>query len=243
MPFHNLASWISRLVERPSRLAFRGGNHEHFRSSSGLLVAARVVVALVALAWLVVGATPALALKVATWNATLYPASDLAGRQTYFRQVLAALDPDVIALQELTAAAGRDSFLTNVLNVVQPGQWSATSYFATCESAVFYKTAKVTFLGGVAVPTAGPRDVLGVRLRLVGYASKLAEFRLYSVHFKAGETAADSTTRRLECADLRNNMNAATSLGDAQLPGLRGHELLRGLGGRISPAHREPGRQ
>jgi hypothetical protein len=41
----------------------------------------------------------------------------------------------------------------------------------------------------------------------------LAEFRLYSVHFQAGPpspTPADSAARRLECTDLRNNLNAAT---------------------------------
>jgi hypothetical protein len=73
------------------------------------------------LACLALGATPALAVKIATWNATAYPTTNLAGRQTYFRQVLAALDPDVIALQELMSSAGRDSFLLDVLNVVEPG--------------------------------------------------------------------------------------------------------------------------
>ena len=165
-------------------------------------------VVLAALACLVAGATPALALKVATWNITQYPSQDLAGRQTYFRQVIAALDPDVIALQELGSAAGRDSFLNNVLNVVEPGQWSATSYYGTCESAIFYKSAKITFVAAAAIATGGPRAVLGARIRLAGYASKLAEIRLYSVHFKAGDTEA--VAREAECANLRTNLNSAT---------------------------------
>jgi len=165
---------------------------------------------LAALMCLVAGAAPALALKVATWNVINYPNLDLAGRQPNLRTVVAALDPDVIMTQELMSLAGRDSFLTNVLNVVQPGQWSAGSFLSTCESAVFYKPAKVTLpVPGVAIPTAGPRDVLGARIKLVGYVSKLAEIRLYSAHFKAGGT--DSATRRLECTDLRNQMNTATS--------------------------------
>jgi endonuclease/exonuclease/phosphatase family metal-dependent hydrolase len=179
-------------------------------------VLSRVVVpaavALAALGWLVAGATPALALKVATWNLTAYPPADTTTRQPNLRMAVAALDPDVIAVQELMSSAGRDALLTTVLNAVQPGQWSATNYFATCQSAIFYKPAKVTLtFAGSAIATGGPRDVLGVRLRLAGYASKPAEIRLYSVHFKAGSAAGDVTARDLECTNLRNNMNSATS--------------------------------
>ena len=130
-----------------------------------------------------------------------------------FLALIISLDPDVIALQELMSTEGRDMFLNNVLNAVQPGQWAATGFFPTCQSAVFYKPARVTLtFSGVPIATAGPRDVLGVRLRLAGYLSKLAEFRLYSVHFQAGTAVTDSAIRRLECTDLRNNMNAATTL-------------------------------
>jgi len=201
------ASTLARLTRWP---ACRGADRGRSPAVAGSRASARALAVLAALAWLAVGAAPALALKVVTWNVINYPPADLASRQPNLRTAIAALDPDVIMLQELMSAAGRDSFLTNVLNVVQPGQWSATSYFGTCESAVFYKPAKVTLtFSGTAIPTAGPRDVLGVRLRLAGYASKYAEFRLYSVHFKAGNTTADSDARNLECTDLRTNMNAA----------------------------------
>jgi hypothetical protein len=41
-----------------------------------------------------------------------------------------------------------------------------------------------------------------------GYVSTTASFRLYSVHLKAGGPGTvDSTTRRLECTDLRNHLN------------------------------------
>jgi endonuclease/exonuclease/phosphatase family metal-dependent hydrolase len=171
--------------------------------------AAPAAVVLVALVGLMAGAMPAHALKVATWNLNSYP-SDSTGRNPNLRTVLAALDPDVITIQELTTVDGRNGFLSNVLNAVQPGQWTATSYFATCQSAFFYKTAKVTMLGAGPIATGGPRDVLTARIRLAGYASKLAETRLYSVHFKAGDAPADVTAREAECANLRNNLNAAT---------------------------------
>jgi endonuclease/exonuclease/phosphatase family metal-dependent hydrolase len=177
------------------------------RTRQGPLRARFLFACLVPLA-LGISAGPARALKIAAWNVLKYPGTDLATRQPNMRAVIAALDPDVIALQELKSAAGRDSFLDGVLNVVQPGQWSATAYFATCESAIFFKPAKITLtFSGVPIPTSGPVDVLGARIRAAGYLSKLAEIRLYSVHFQAG--TEDSATRRLECTDLRNNLNAA----------------------------------
>jgi endonuclease/exonuclease/phosphatase family metal-dependent hydrolase len=204
---------ILRLGGRPFRPASRGVNRGRSPAARGLRVGVPAVAVLATLAWLVTGAAPALALKVATWNLLNYPDVELAVRQPNLRTAIAALDPDVIMLQELKSSAGRDSFLINVLRVVQPGQWSSTSYISSCESAVFYKPAKVTVtFSGSAIPTYGPRDVLAVRVRLAGYLSKEAELRLYSVHFKAGQptpTPDDSATRRLECADLRNNMNLA----------------------------------
>src|SRR5262249_60068673 len=55
---------------------------------------------------------------------------------------------------------------------------------------------------------SGPRDVLVSLVKPVGYASNAAWFRLYSFHLKAGGPAtADSTTRRAECAGIRNTLN------------------------------------
>lgn len=179
--------------------------------------------AVLALAGLTGLAAPAHALNVATWNVIKYPSVNLSARQPNLRTVMAALDPDVIMLQELGTAAGRDSFLINVLNVVQPGQWSATQYFNTCESAVFYKPARVTLtFAGSAIPTGGPRDVLAVRLKLPGYVSNQAEFRLYSVHFKAGTPSTstpDSTTRRQECTALRINLNNSSLVPNFMIGG------------------------
>ena len=49
-------------------------------------------------------------------------------------------------------------------------------------------------------------------VRPVGYLANAASFRLYSVHFKAGDgalTPSDSSQRTLECTNLRNMLNAA----------------------------------
>jgi len=172
--------------------------------TGGLAVAAALALA--------TAAPPAHALRVVTWNLLQYPQTILSTRQPNFRTVMAAINADVIITQELDSAAGRDSFLTNVLNVVQPGEWSATSWIAlgTEGGAVFYKPAKVTVSGLSVIATGGPRPVLQCLLKPVGYTSAAAATRLYSIHLKAGGPAtADSTTRRLECTSLRSALNSA----------------------------------
>lgn len=156
-------------------------------------------------------APPAHALRVVTWNLLQYPGLSLSTRQPHFRTVMAAIDADVLITQELNSSAGADSFLTNVLNVVQPGQWLSSGWFNLQGSeggAIYYRPSKVTLSLLVQIPTAGPRDVMGGTIKPVGYTSSAASMRLLSVHFKAGGPAtADSTTRRLECTDIRNVLN------------------------------------
>ena len=174
----------------------------------------RFVLAALVLAAASLAAPPAYALRVVTWNLIDYPNTALASRQPALRTVVGPLNADIIAIQELKSEAGRDSFLNNVLNVVEPGQWAASPFLSTTESAFFYKTAKVALNFTGPVSTAGPRDVLLCRFRPVGYLAATNDFRVYSLHFKAGTPVAsttDSTTRRLESTDLRATINLAAA--------------------------------
>lgn len=159
------------------------------------------------------GATPAHALRVVTWNLLAYP-SNLPQRQPSFRTVMGNINADVLIAQELLSQAGVDSFQTNVLNVVEPGQWANSGFFTlqTVPSveggAIFYKPAKVAISFTNLFTTSGPRDVLFTRVTPVGYTALAGTFRVYSVHLKAGGPAtADSTTRRLEATDIRSTLN------------------------------------
>ncbi len=174
-------------------------------------------------------ATPAHALRAVTWNLLNYPGLSLSTRQPHFRTVMAAINADVVIAQELNSAAGRDSFLLNVLDVVQPGQWAATSWLSLGSGeggAVFYRPGKVTVSGLSSISTGGPRAVLVCLMQPVGYTAPAASTRLYSVHFKAGGPGTpDSTQRRVECTSLRATLNllpAGTNLllgGDSNFYG------------------------
>jgi endonuclease/exonuclease/phosphatase family metal-dependent hydrolase len=147
------------------------------------------------------------AIRVVTWNVFNYPSASLAVRQPHFRTIVDSLHADVIVAQELNSQAGSDSFLTNVLNVVEPGEWTGTWRSLVNEGgSIFWKPAVVTVENVQAVAnTNGPRDFLVGRVRPAGYASLNAAFLVYSVHLKAGSAGTDLDTRNLECTQLRNS--------------------------------------
>ena len=95
---------------------------------------------------------------------------------------------------------------------MQPGQWAGQWInVRTGEGmGVFWKTAKATVFNlSVIGIVNGPRDVLLCGVRVPGYPNS-AFFRAYSMHLKAGDgtfNAADSTTRRLECSEVRTSLN------------------------------------
>lgn len=157
---------------------------------------------------LLAAATPAHAIRVVTWNVTVYQGANANARNASFRTVLAGLNPDVLLVQELNNASGRDSLLNNVLNVIQPGQWTATPWVSLSGiegGAIFWKPAKVDITNFTTISTGGLRLVPSAVMKPVGYVSNASWCRLYSVHFNAG--APDTASRRLECTNLRTHIN------------------------------------
>ncbi len=160
-------------------------------------------------------AAPAHALRVATYNITQYRA-DWVGyitpaRQDAFRTVFGGLKPDILITQELQSGYAVDSLLNNVLNVVDPGQWTGT-WINPAECGVFWKPAvvNVTDVTSFADSAIAGRQILWCWVHPVGYTDKMATFRLYSIHFKAGDAVPgtqDSTKRRWEGTKVRNQLN------------------------------------
>ncbi len=150
------------------------------------------------------------ALRVVNYNITNYPSVLLAQRQPHFRTVLAPLGADIVVAQEMQSTAGVDSFRTNVLNVLEPGQWASAPFINgnDTDNALFYKPAKVQFLGQWAFyPSAtNLRLVNCYRLKPVGYSSAATELRIYSQHLKA--SMGFETDRLNEATGIRDSMNA-----------------------------------
>jgi len=150
------------------------------------------------------------ALRVVNYNITNYPGLNLAGRQPHFRTILSGLSADIVVVQEMQSQAGVDSFRTNVLNVVEPGQWASAPFINgnDTDNGLFYKPSKVQFLGGWAwYPSATLlRLVNCYRLKPLGYSAASTELRIYSQHLKA--SMGFETDRLNEAIGIRDSMNA-----------------------------------
>lgn len=169
-------------------------------------------IALCCAAALLAAATPAHALRVATWNMLDYGTSaQITLRQANFRTVMAAMSPDVLICQEFNTPAARDSFQNNVLNLVEPGQWTGqvVDVLGGEGMGLFWKPAAVAVSSiGSFTDGGGYRNVMQCLVKPVGYLTNPGWFRLYSVHLKAGGPAtADSGTRRIECTNIRTTLN------------------------------------
>lgn len=157
------------------------------------------------------------ALRVMDYNVLNYPGNSGPARDPRYRTILQPLSPDVLVTEEQTSQTGVNEFLNQVLNVMEPGQWAAAPFVDgnDTDAALFYKPAKVQFLGQWAFypnPATNLRLVHVYRLEPVGYTSGAAELRLYAVHLKASQATACSPrceqARWAECVGLRDSMNA-----------------------------------
>jgi endonuclease/exonuclease/phosphatase family metal-dependent hydrolase len=169
---------------------------------------------LAALVLLAALATPAHALRVVAWNLLAYDDAAVPGRRPHMIQVVPGLNPDVMIVQELLTAPAADSF-ANLLEATMPGKvWKggSSTFILGTQSAFYYDSLVVSLSNLTAVTTGGPRQVEVALIRPNGYKANAASFRVYSVHFKAGDggtTPTDSSTRHAECTNLRNNLNTA----------------------------------
>src|SRR5262249_40053020 len=93
-------------------------------------------------------AAPAHALRVVAYNILNYPGTSGPSRDPSYRPILGPLSPDVLTTEEMTSAAGCTEFLGS-LNTMEPGQWANVAFLDgnDTDSELFYKPAKVQFLG------------------------------------------------------------------------------------------------
>jgi endonuclease/exonuclease/phosphatase family metal-dependent hydrolase len=159
-------------------------------------------------------AAPAHALRVVSWNLLGYDDAAVPVRRPHMLLIVPGLAPDVMIVQELLTAPAADSF-ANLLKAAHPSRvWKggSSTFLLATQSALYYDSLLVSFSNLAAVNTGGPRQVLVALIRPHGYVANAASFRLYSMHFKAGDGSAvpaDSATRTLECTNLRNHLNTA----------------------------------
>ena len=169
------------------------------------------------LAALLIAVAPAHAVRVVTWNLLAYDDVAAHARRSSTLTVLPSLDPDVMIVQELLTNTAADSFATFLKTAMPSKRWIGgnSTFILGTQSALYYDSLKFTHSNLTSVATGGPRQALVALMRPNGYRANAASFRIYSIHFKAGNGAGgtspptDSSTRTMECTNLRNTLNLA----------------------------------
>ncbi len=171
----------------------------------------RIAGALLLLAAFLAAAIPASAVRVCTYNILNFPGSTGTARVPYFRTVIEEIDADVLVVQEILSQSGVNQFLNDVMNHSTPGLYAAGPFVdgPDTDNALFYKPSVVDLVSHSEISTA-LRNISEYVLRPVGYTSTEAEFRVYSLHLKAGSTTTDKSKRLAEATILRNHLNDLT---------------------------------
>ena len=188
-----------------------------FRSPSAPRAAAPWIAIL-----LILATSPSLALRVVDYNLLNYPGNSGSARAVHYRTILGPLNADVIVAQEISGSSGPNQFLNEVLDVLEPGQWATVSFIDgnDTDATIFYKPAKVQFLGQSAFypnPANLLRLVHVYRLRPAGYESSGASLTIYTAHLKA--STGYEAQRLAECVGIRDSMNVMPAGMHAMLCG------------------------
>ncbi len=172
----------------------------------------------------IIAQTACAQLRVASWNISNYGGGRTADIQNAVYGVFEgrSLAPDVILGQEFLSASATTSFVS-ALNTApgSPGDWAAATFVdgPDTDSAFFYRTSRVTFLGqtiaavGSSSSSNQPRHTMRYDFRPVGYAAPGASIGAYSVHLKAGSASSDQSRRLVEAQRIRDNAEGVNTNG------------------------------
>jgi hypothetical protein len=129
------------------------------------------------------------------------------GRDAAFRTVLAEAQPDVLLVEEILSQAAVNNFRDAVLNVVNPGEWTAGPFVngSDTDNGMFYRTASVEFVSHFVIGTA-LRDIDEYTVRPATHTSPAADVRLYVVHLKASQGSDNVAKRLAEVTLMRSRM-------------------------------------
>ncbi|MFN8180038.1 MAG: FlgD immunoglobulin-like domain containing protein [bacterium] len=155
---------------------------------------------------IVLSAAPAFALRVMDYNPLNY--NGTTGRDAYYRRILANVQPDILVLEEIaTDQAAVNAFKTNVLEVVNPGQWIAGPFTngPDTDAAIFYRASACSLVAYVTIPT-DLRNIYEWTVRPTGHSNPSTDFRLYAVHLKASQGSSEEAQRLSEVTSLRAQM-------------------------------------
>lgn len=141
-------------------------------------------------------------LRIASYNLLKFPTQSGAERVDDFRKVIEALDPDILAIEELESQDGYNTFLSQVMNVhgtvYQPAPYSDGP---DTDNGLFFKQDKISLIGMDNIQT----DLRNITEYVVLTSGEVLS--IFVAHLKAGSTNLDQTRRLNEATTLRSRLN------------------------------------
>ena len=149
------------------------------------------------------------AVKVVSWNLLNFPGSTGVAREAYFRMVINKLNPDVLVVQEMLSQTGVNQFLSRVMNYTYPGRYAAAGFTdgPDTDNAMFYRKSTISYLARKQIATT-LRDISVYRVKIISGLGLNTEFRICSVHLKAGTSSGDKVQREYEAKIMRTYLNS-----------------------------------
>jgi endonuclease/exonuclease/phosphatase family metal-dependent hydrolase len=142
--------------------------------------------------------------KVMTYNLLNYDAADTS-RNPYFRTVINATRPDLLAVQEIIGLNSVNIFRRQVMNAVSINYNSA--FFIDgpdTDNALFYDSSKFKFIFNTAIPTAY-RNLNEFKML---HKASGDTFRIYACHLKADTGTLNQQRRAAQVDSLRKKTDA-----------------------------------
>ncbi len=161
-------------------------------------------------------------LRIGTWNISSYTGSNRAAeiQNSIFGQFQGrSFSPDVLFAQEIQSVSAANT-LKSVMNSASgsTGDWdvmygSLTGTNSTSDTAMFFRTGKVTALAptlvlGAGGTSANPRDSWRFDFKINGNSSANEVMSVYNVHMKSGSSSDDQNRRQIEAQAIRANANS-----------------------------------
>ena len=146
--------------------------------------------------------------RIMTYNLLNY--DDDNSREDDYITIIDFVNPNIIIAEEVQSQAGFSHFKSDVLDVVNPNEWSGatfTNQSASQDIALYYQHDFFTFISTSIVNTAqssGTRDVIEW---VMMHNDSEIEFRIYGVHLKASSGDENAQQRLAEVTILRDYLN------------------------------------
>ena len=127
-----------------------------------------------------------------------------------FISIIESIEPDIIIAQEVVSPTGFQNFLSDILDVYEPGQWQGatfTNQTASQDIALYYRQSVFTFISTSVVNTAQSSGTRNVIEWVMQHKRSENYFNVYGAHFKASSGQSNAQQRLQEATILRNHLN------------------------------------